>query len=260
MPYEIRLEVFEGPLDLLLHLIHRNEVNISDIPIALITRQYLETIELMQSLNLDVAGEYLVMATYLTHIKSQTLLPLSDETEEGQEGEDPREELIAHLLEYKRYKEAAQELGALHMLDRDVFTRETDGEGMDRRKSEEPIQVELNELITAFREVMARTSRQDLLELEPDRLLVKDKMREVLDRLDSQEHVCFNELFPLAAMRLDVVTMFLALLELMKLQLINVCQDAAYGTIVISRRAHGDRPEFVTEAMDSASSMWDVPS
>jgi segregation and condensation protein A len=110
MSYEIKLEVFEGPLDLLLHLIHRNEVSITDIPIALITRQYLETIELMKSLNLDVAGEYLVMAAYLTHIKSRLLLPVEDEDENQEAAEDPRDELVAHLLEYKRYKEAAEGL------------------------------------------------------------------------------------------------------------------------------------------------------
>jgi len=103
MSYEIKLDIFEGPLDLLLHLIHRNEVNITDIPISLITEQYLEAIELMKSLNLDVAGEYLVMAAYLTQIKSQLLLPRGDEGEPDEQGQDPRDELVAHLIEYKRY-------------------------------------------------------------------------------------------------------------------------------------------------------------
>ena len=118
MSVDVKLDVFEGPLDLLLHLIHLNEVSITYIPIALITTQYLETIELMKSLNLDLAAEYLLMAAYLTHIKSQMLLPVNEDEQTEEERPDPREELVAHLLEYKRYKEAAENLAAGPMLDR----------------------------------------------------------------------------------------------------------------------------------------------
>jgi len=121
MSHEVKLELFEGPLDLLLHLIYRNEVSITDIPIALITQQYLDTLELMKQLNLDVAGEYLVMAAYLTHIKSRMLLPSEQDSGGEAETEDPRDELVAHLLEYKRYKEAAAELGSMDVLDGRVF-------------------------------------------------------------------------------------------------------------------------------------------
>jgi segregation and condensation protein A len=238
MSYEIRLEVFEGPLDLLLHLIHRNEVSITDIPIALITGQYLETVNLMKSLNLDIAGEYLVMAAYLTHIKSQMLLPPAEDREEpGETGQDPREELVAHLLEYKRYKEAAENLSFLALLDRDTFTREAGEDTTNVSKSVQPLQVGLNELVEALKDVLARTSRRDLIELEPERLLVKDRMRVILDRLQRESHITFDSLFQADLSRLSILTTFLALLELVKLQLVAVYQDVPFGTILMSSRA-----------------------
>lgn len=236
MAYEVKLEVFEGPLDLLLHLIHRNEVSITDIPIALITAQYLETIELMKSLNLDVAGEYLVMAAYLTHIKSQMLLPVEESDEEKEQGDDPRDELVAHLLEYKRYKEAGENLGNALILDRDVFVRETYDESPDLALTDRPLQVDLKDLLAAFRDVLARTARSDLIEVEPERLLVKDKIREILERIEDLPWITFASLFEQDRSRLNVLTTFLALLETVKLQLVSVYQDEPFGTILISRR------------------------
>ncbi|MFH1112773.1 MAG: segregation/condensation protein A [Pseudomonadota bacterium] len=236
MSYEIKLEVFEGPLDLLLHLIHRNEVSITDIPIALITQQYLETIELMKSLNLDVAGEYLVMAAYLTHIKSRMLLPVDDEGDSEEKGEDPRDELVAHLLEYKRYREAAENLSERLLLDRDVFSREAQEDSAELPKSQQPLSVGLNELLAAFRDITARTSRRDLIEVEPERLLVKDKIREILDLLQTQPWITFGSLFERDVSRINILTTFLALLETVKLQLVRVYQDQPFGTILISRR------------------------
>ncbi len=236
MSYEIKLEVFEGPLDLLLHLIHRNEVSITDIPIALITQQYLETIELMKSLNLDVAGEYLVMAAYLTHIKSQMLLPADEEEQTGESGLDPRDELIAHLLEYKRYKEAAENLASLPMLDREVFVREASDEDVDTPKRSQPLDVGIVDLLQALKVVLEKTSRRDLIELEPERLLVKDKIQQILERLKTQQWVTFGSLFEEDFSRLNILTTFLALLELVKLQLVRAYQDVPFGTILISRR------------------------
>lgn len=236
MSYEIKLEVFEGPLDLLLHLIQRNEVSITDIPIALITQQYLDTIELMKSLNLDVAGEYLVMAAYLTHIKSQMLLPVEENAEDAEESEDPRDELVAHLLEYKRYKDAAESLDSAAVLERDVFAREATEGQEEIPRSQQPLEVSLHELLAAFKEVVQRTSRRDLIELEPERLLVKDKIRELLELLKNHEYVTFGSLFIEDTSRLNVLTTFLALLEVVKLQLVRVYQDAPFGTILISRR------------------------
>jgi segregation and condensation protein A len=234
MTYEIKLEVFEGPLDLLLHLINRNEVSITDIPIALITAQYLETIELMKSLNLDVAGEYLVMAAYLTHIKSQMLLPSDEESQSEESGQDPRDELVSHLLEYKRYKEAAEILGTSSILERDVFAREPVEEAVEL--CQQPLNVSMADLLEAFKGLMARTARKDLIELEPDRLLVKDKINEILTRLQGRDWLTFGALFEDDFSRLNVLTTFLALLEIVKLQLVRIYQDAPFGTILISRR------------------------
>lgn len=241
MPYEIKLEIFEGPLDLLLHLIHRNEVSITDIPIALITQQYLETVELMKSLNLDVAGEYLVMAAYLTHIKSQMLLPPDESTEESpDQSVDPREELVAHLLEYKRYKEAAEYLASVPQLDSEVFSRQASDEASELPRSEQPIEVGLADLLGALRDLMERTPRRDLIELEPERLLVKDKINEIMERLRSRDWITFNSLFDQDDSRLNVLTTFLALLEVVKLQLVRLYQERPFGTILISRRVGPD--------------------
>jgi segregation and condensation protein A len=241
MPYEIKLEVFEGPLDLLLHLIHRNEVSITDIPIAIITRQYLDTVELMKSLNLDIAGEYLLMAAYLTHIKSVMLLPSADEDHQDPDAErDPRDELVSHLLEYKRYKEAAAHLGSRSLLDRDTFVREPADDTGEPDKTHQPLAVGIVDLVQALRELLARTPRRDLIELEPDRLLVKDKMREILERLEQDPILTFGSIFDENLSRLNVLTTFLALLELVKLHLVSVYQDVPFGTVLISRQDAGD--------------------
>ena len=241
MSYEVKLDVFEGPLDLLLHLINRNELSVTDIPISLITQQYLETIELMKSLNLEVAGEYLVMAAYLTHIKSQMLLPTPEHADEDDAvGEDPRDELVAHLLEYKRYKEAAHDLGSLDLLDRDVFAREAPDDISEFSKSSQPLNVDLSALLLALRDLLARTPRRDLLELEPDRLLVQDKIRQIMELLDSVQEISFESLFGTEISRLNVLTTFLAVLELMKLRLVHAYQYAAFSPILISRRGEDD--------------------
>ncbi|MCX5860528.1 MAG: segregation/condensation protein A [Desulfomonile sp.] len=240
MSYEVQLEVFEGPLDLLLHLIQRNEVSITDIPMSLITQQYLDTIELMQSLNLDVAGEYLVMAAYLVHIKSQMLLPACDEEEIPEPGDDPRSELVEHLLEYKRYKEAAEKLASVNMLDREVFVRPVPEDCQDLSRSAQPLQGDIGELLAAFRTVLQRISRKDLIELQPDRLLVQDKINQILHRLKSRQWLTFWSLFDEDSSRLSVVTTFLALLEIVKLQLARIYQDTPFGTILISRQTQWD--------------------
>ena len=236
MTYEVKLEFFEGPLDLLLHLIHRNEVSITDIPIAFVTQQYLETIELMRSLNLDVAGEYLVMAAYLTHIKSRMLLPSHADPDSEEVEEDPRDELVAHLLEYKRYKEGALSLSTLNMLDSEVFTREPGDDAQDMPLAAQPIEVGLHELIAAMRGILERAGNRDLLELEPERLQVKDKIRDILDCLRTQESATFESLFEDEPTRMNILTTFLAVLEIVKLQLVRLYQDVPFGTIIVSRR------------------------
>jgi len=230
--YTVRLEIFEGPLDLLLHLIQKNEVDIFNIPIALITEQYLETLNVMKVLNLDTAGEYLLMASTLLHIKSKMLLPTA--TEEEEEGEDPRVELVRRLLEYQKYKEAATELERRPMLDRDVFVRLAlaDEEGS---KGEERIEVDLFELLDVFRQVLERAKPEAFHEVILDRVSVEEKVQDILSLLQRENRsIAFHLLFPEQASRRVIIVTFLAILELVKMKLIRIFQLAPFETIRIS--------------------------
>ncbi len=232
-PYTIHLEMFEGPLDLLLHLIHKNELDITDIPIALITEQYLEYLRLMKVLNLDIAGEYLLMASTLLYIKSKTLLPTSSE-EEGEEGEDPRAELMRRLLEYQKYKEAAAELEKRPMLDRDVFIRSTSME-MEDTGEEEKVEVSLFELVEAFRIILERVKEEEFHEVILDRLSVEEKVQEILSLLQREKRsMAFHLLFPEQASRRVIIITFLAILELVKTKLVRIFQLAPFETIRLS--------------------------
>jgi len=227
-----QLEIFEGPLDLLLHLIKKNEVNITDIPIATITEQYLATLELMQTLNLDMAGEFLVMAATLIHIKSRILLPESDaETDEEEEGGDAREELMRRLLEYQRFKEAAGELGQRDVLTRDVFVRAT-------APTEKPVptafrELSVFELLTALRRVLERLPKDEFHEVTLEKITVREKMTLVLERLRVDGQVMFESLFTDAGTRMAVIVTFLAMLELVKIRAIRIFQDRLDGPIII---------------------------
>lgn len=232
MSTNFQLEIFEGPLDLLLHLIKKNEVNITDIPIATITEQYLATLELMQTLNLDMAGEFLVMAATLIHIKSRMLLPESDaETDEEEEGGDPREELMRRLLEYQRFKEAAGELGQRDVLTRDVFVRAT-------APTEKPLptafrELSVFELLTALRRVLERLPKDEFHEVTLEKITVREKMTLVLERLRVDGQVMFESLFTDAGTRMAVIVTFLAMLELVKIRAIRIFQDRLDGPIII---------------------------
>jgi segregation and condensation protein A len=227
-----QLEIFEGPLDLLLHLIKKNEVNITDIPIATITEQYLATLELMQTLNLDMAGEFLVMAATLIHIKSRTLLPESDtETDEEEEGGDPREELMKRLLEYQRFKEAAGELGQRDVLTRDVFVRAT--APMEKPAPTAFRELSVFELLTALRRVLERLPKDEFHEVTLEKITVREKMTLVLERLRVDGQVMFESLFTDAGTRMAVIVTFLAMLELVKIRAIRIFQDRLDGPIII---------------------------
>ena len=232
-PYTVRLEMFEGPLDLLLHLIHKNEIDITNIPIALITEQYLEYLKLMKVLNLDVAGEYLLMASTLLHIKSKMLLPTSSEEEE-EEGEDPRAELIRKLLEYQKYKNAAAELESRPMLDRDVFIRLALVDNTEPRE-EERIEVNLFELLEAFRQVLEKVKPETFHEVILERISVEEKVQEILSLLQREKRsIAFHLLFPEQVSRRVIVVTFLAILELVKMKLVRIFQPAPFETIRIS--------------------------
>jgi segregation and condensation protein A len=232
-PYTVHLEVFEGPLDLLLHLIKKNKLSITDIPIALITEQYLEYLKLMKVLNLDIAGDYLLMAATLLHIKSRLLLPVSSEGEGEEEEADPRAELIRRLLEYQKYKEASLELEKRPLLDRDVFTRAVLQE--KEEPEEERFEVSLFELLEAFRQVLERVKIESVHEVALETITLEEKIQEILSFLQrEQRSMAFHTLFPEQASRRTIVVTFLAILELVKMKAVRIFQAAPFETIRVS--------------------------
>ena len=227
----VRLALFEGPLDLLLHLCRDNKVDIKDIPIAAITEQYLAYLEIMVTLNLEVAGEFLVVAATLLHIKSRLLLP-PDETAEGEEGADPRRELVQQLIEYQRFKEAGVALRALEERRSSTFTRESLGpEGPPR--TDFPLEVSLFDLLAALRRVIEQMPKTDHVEIRNERLSVAQRIAEVLEMMADGREMAFEDLFRASREINDVVITFLAILELVQLRLIRVWQVEAYGAIRI---------------------------
>lgn len=231
--YRVRLPVFEGPLDLLLHLIRVNEINIYDIPIAEVTRQYEVHLGLMRELDLEVAGEYLVMAATLVYIKSKTILPAPPDAEEPQE--DPRAELRDRLLEYQRLKEAARDLAA-----RDEAARRVWGVGApppEEGAGEAPLEVSLFDLLAAFQRVLASIGEEARLELRRDTLRVADGMSRILEYLDLAPALLLDELLLGQATRAERVVTFLALLELVRLQALRATQARSDGPILLWRRA-----------------------
>ena len=229
-PYTVKLEIFEGPLDLLLHLIRRNQVDIYDIPIATITDQYLDYLKMMRSLNLDVAGEFLLMAATLLHIKSKTLLPLPPEEEE-EEGEDPRAELVNRLLEYQQYKEAAARLHERDMLDRDIFVQENQAEESEDRGL---VEVGVFELIEALKDVLNRAAIEAVYDITLDRITIEERIVQILEEVKLEgSGLLFSSLFHGASSKEDIIVTFLALLELIKMRLIKVYQRIPFGPIEI---------------------------
>ncbi len=233
--YTVRTESFEGPFDLLLHLIKKNEVDIYNIPIAAITRQYLEYLDVMKELNLDIAGDFLVMASTLIQIKSRMLLPLPDEEEAGEEElEDPRAELVRRLLEYSKYKDAAVTLGQRELLDRDVFIRKGALTELEEFKADdEVIEVELFELVDAFRRVLAKVPAESFHEVGAEGLSIADRINELLLFLQGTDAATFDDLFIGSATREQVIITFLAILELCKLKMVKLTQLGSFGAIMV---------------------------
>lgn len=232
--YNIKLEKFEGPLDLLLFLIKKNELDICDVPIALITKQYLEYINLMKELNLEVAGDFLVMASTLIQIKSSMLLPSHCNEDTEEETPDPRAELIRRLLDYSRYKEVAQQLQDRKLLGRDYFARTFFEEAMlPSESSDEPLELELFALIEAFQSILARAPRESFHEVGAETISIAERINEILSYLQEREQLEFHELFEGCSDRDYLVATFLAVLELCKLKLIRVRQLDHFGTIRI---------------------------
>jgi segregation and condensation protein A len=236
--YPVKLEQFEGPLDLLLHLIKKNEVNVYDIPIALITAQYLETIEFMQELNLDIAGEYLVMAATLIHIKSKMLLP-RPETAAGVEGdgEDPRDALVRRLLEHQKYKAAAGLLHEREQVRSAQWLRPDERVAAIAGDDYEPeLEVDLFSLLTAFQAVVERAKQRPKMVLPSEQIPVEVRIDQLLARLSETEAIGFEELFADAHDRAGLIVTFLALLEMIRLKLIRVFQSGSFGPIRVYKR------------------------
>jgi len=234
--YKIKLEVFEGPLDLLLYLIKKEEVDIYDIPIERITNQYMEYLSLMQLLNLEVAGEFLVMAATLMYIKSRMLLPVDQQVSdaEAEEGEDPRWELIRQLVEYKKFKEAAAQLGRREEEQANLFTRQGPDPGIKVDADVPLAEVSIFDLISAFNDVLKRANaREEFREIVEERFTVSDKIEEILYNLRERDNLRFLDLFNESATRAEVVVTFLALLELIRLKRLRVRQEEAFGDIVV---------------------------
>lgn len=236
-------------MDLLLHLIKKNEVSITDIPIASITEQYLATLELMESLSLDVAGEFLVMAATLIHIKSRMLLPAGADEADEDEGADPRDELVRRLLEYQRFKDAADQLERREILARDVFIRSATP--TEEKAAPGFREVSIFELLNALRRVIERLPKDVFHQITLDKITVREKMTLLLDALRAQGKVLFESLFSTAASRMDVVVTFLAMLELVKVRAIRIFQEELTGPIVIEAAAGMEQAALLAAVKES---------
>jgi segregation and condensation protein A len=250
--FPVRLEVFEGPLDLLLHLIKKHEIDIHDIPIALVTRQYLEYLAMMEELQLDVAGDFLVMAATLIHIKSRSLLPRPAPEQEDPE-EDPREALVRRLVEHQKFKAAAELLHDRETVRSAQWARPDEriaalaGEGLDK---EPELEVDLFSLMTAFKAVVERAKQRPQVQLPMEQMSIEQRIDQLSARLEGVEAIGFEELFDDVAQRGDLIVTFLAVLEMIRLKVLRVFQSGAGGPIRVYKRerpADAPRPIEVHE-------------
>jgi segregation and condensation protein A len=228
--YQIMLtDIFEGPMDLLVHLIKKNEVDIYDIPIALITEQFLEYLGWMKSMNIDFAGDFIVMASTLTQIKSRMLLPIHNG--DPDEEEDPRQEITRPLVEYLQIKSAAEDLAARQLLGEDIFSRNPGTVGELFGAEGDMVKIGLFELIDAFQKILEKISPDHLVDLTADSLSVKERISELVDIFEKQKSLTFDELFAADSNKGEVIVTFLAILEMVKLSLIQIAQQVQTGII-----------------------------
>jgi segregation and condensation protein A len=227
--YQVKLDnIFEGPMDLLVHLIKKHEVDIYDIPIAMITDQYLEYLKWMESMNIDVAGDFIVMAATLTQIKSKMLLPIH-ENENDQE--DPRLEIARPLAEYLQMKSAAERLAERDLLGENIFARNPDQEELLAARQDEVLKLGLFELIDAFQQILKKISLDDKVRIAADSISVKNRISQLVDIFESKESVTFEELFPAGVVKSEVIVTFLAILEMVRLSLVRIVQHVQTGVI-----------------------------
>jgi segregation and condensation protein A len=233
---------------LLLHLIKKNELDIYDIPISIITNQYLEYIKLMKELNLEIAGEFLVMAATLLQIKSQMLLPIPVSEESIEEEEDPRAELIRRLLEYQKYKDAANMLDKVDQTGRDLFTCKLNEPEIEcTQDPEEIFEVDLFELIEAFRSVLTRIPAESFHEIKTESISITDRINRILSLVSESESIRFEEIFAADRTREDVIANFLAILELCKRKMVKIIQWELFADIWITAAVRNDDIDTVSE-------------
>jgi segregation and condensation protein A len=230
--YRVRLtDIFEGPMDLLVHLIKKNEIAVYDIPIALVTEQYLQYLEWMDALNVEYAAEFVVLAATLAHIKSRMLLP-AHRAEEGEE-DDPRQEIVRPLVEYLRLKSAAEQLAERPLLGADTFIRSMKAADLDMADDDAVVKIGLFELIDAFQKILSALPEQARLEFSTDTISVKERISQIADMLEARGSLTFYELFSENPARSEIIVTFLALLEMVKLSLIRCVQHVNSGIIRI---------------------------
>lgn len=249
--FHFKLPVFEGPLDLLLHLIKDHKIDIYDIPIVEITHQYLTYIELMKELNLEIAGDFLLMAATLIHIKSKILLPPAEKETEEPEG-DPRAELVRRLLEYQAYKESSARLRKREDIWKNVFYRPMPDED-DFEFEQDPVLTEASvyDLITAFKTLLAKAP-EEVVEITRESLTVSDKINYIVEKVENEDGIKFEELFEEGFTKIVLVVTFLALLELVRLGLVKIYQEKSFGIIWIINPRKGnpsDSDEVVEETV-----------
>ena len=242
---DVKLPAYQGPLDLLLDLIQKNEMDIRNIEVSLIAQQYLDYINQMRDFNLEIAGDFLVMAATLLYIKSKMLLP-PDEEEKEEEGPDPRAVLIEKLLEYQAFKQAAQELGVLESERGKVFTRQIADyylQELDPRETGiDTFSADLYDLLEAFHQVMAKASKELVHEIFEEHISIEEKMDHIKTRLASEEKFTFWSLFSKPWTRNELIATFLALLEIIRLKLARIYQEKVFGEIMIERKTPSPQP------------------
>ncbi len=233
MTYQVKLEMFEGPLDLLLHLIKKEEIDIYNIPVSRITEEYLQYLEMLKMLNLDIAGEFLVMAATLLQIKSRKLLPVPVKEEENVEELDPYQELVRQLLEYKRFKEVAKVLEVKEVEQQQVYTRPP--QKIERLGDEEYIiEASLFDLLDAFKHVL-KSSQTTVREIIQEEVRIEERVRIIREKLMEKESLSFEEIFTPESTRMEMVVTFLAMLELIKMKEIRILQTRLFDKIRIFR-------------------------
>ncbi len=241
-PMKVKLPTYEGPLDLLLDLIEKNEMDIYNIQISLVCQQYLDYLNQMRELNLEIAGDFLVMAATLLYIKSKTLLPPTEEDEE-EEGPDPRAVLVEKLLEYQAFKKAAHELGMLETERGKLFTRQIADYYLEEIELDEPeinaFSSNLYDLLQAFHQVLAKGAKDLVHEVYGEEVTIEEKIEEIKQRLTAENRFTFASLFPAPWTKNLLIATFLALLEIVRLKLARVVQDKVFSEIMIEKRSDG---------------------